>query len=940
MSSNRPRAFTVLKVLFVTILVIHGNYGKSQHNQLIQQDSTFIVGTLPNGFTYILKRMPSTTVEIRLAVKVGNGHNPKGQGGIAHLVEHLALWGSKDYPNGLIKELENHGLTAGVHFNASTGFDNTTYYLSLPRKDSLILDLTLSLLKGVCSDLTFEPHAVTSELGAVQAEGMDGSSRLAQQREIEVVETNSWFLAKHFNKARWNEVATLKRSDLVEFYNSYYNPASEAIVIVGDIELLPLKSKLENLFSSVPPKSIKQVSHDSLKVTLFGQDHVNVFFRDNILRAEVTFYNKQKLKKDISKEEELTMHVVNHIYSYATDEQMKPMERRYFPILRSFNSSFVQQEFYPPLSISSLTTRFIVDSLSQLKSAIQSATRELNRIAKNGLSESQVQNLRVRVLKDIDQSILTPTQAAVILSDSYISDTAITDPIEIQQKKRKILLSLTTAQINSVIESWIKKTDLGIAIEMPSKWRKSSPPTSAILSWVEEAKMRPLSSPKEALHYSNQMMSRQDMKALKPKPYKIYTYQGLDLVKMTLANGIEVYVKKIRRQGASGGVINLSFFGPEGSNNFSEPDRTMAKYAPEIVNESGYAGKDKFELQELHHKHGITLDPYITDHEHGLSATSNEDSFDLLMQSIYKCVTTPNYNEEAFLSWKIKKNRITKHPRQSGDYEIWDSLRYGARVFLNEDEATINKIDLNAALNIYRQIFCQTGKLKVIITADKLESALVITNKYLSSLKSCASFLPSEHIKPSNYVKKYDKGPKIYTIIKGKKDGSAFVGISMYGEENSNPLNPYKLMVVQDIIETTLFQRLREKEGAVYGVNVDVRTEQKQGNRLSISISYRCDSTKTHQLLRSVIEELRSLAFARLSVDLLQRSKSQTLGKIRSTLTQNIFWINYLTSHLRTEDDINEILNYNKLVTETTIEDVKKLITLALIDSYSEVIVL
>ena len=50
------------------------------------------------------------------------------QRGLAHLLEHVAFNGSKNFPKNSIDEYFNSiGLNLGSHFNAFTGFDTTSY---------------------------------------------------------------------------------------------------------------------------------------------------------------------------------------------------------------------------------------------------------------------------------------------------------------------------------------------------------------------------------------------------------------------------------------------------------------------------------------------------------------------------------------------------------------------------------------------------------------------------------------------------------------------------------------------------------------------------------------------------------------------------------------------------------------------------------------------
>ena len=101
-------------------------------------EKSLIKGKLDNGFEYTIKKnkKPINKISLRLLVKVGSLEEDEDQKGVAHLVEHMAFNGSKNFKgNDLIKFLESVGVEFGTHLNASTGTEKTTYTLEIPLKN-------------------------------------------------------------------------------------------------------------------------------------------------------------------------------------------------------------------------------------------------------------------------------------------------------------------------------------------------------------------------------------------------------------------------------------------------------------------------------------------------------------------------------------------------------------------------------------------------------------------------------------------------------------------------------------------------------------------------------------------------------------------------------------------------------------------------------------
>ncbi len=93
------------------------------------------MGTLPNGLQYYIRpnKQPLNRAELRLVVRAGSVLEEDDQQGLAHFLEHMAFNGTKNFPEEeVVKFLQSTGMRFGADVNASTGFDETTYMLTVP----------------------------------------------------------------------------------------------------------------------------------------------------------------------------------------------------------------------------------------------------------------------------------------------------------------------------------------------------------------------------------------------------------------------------------------------------------------------------------------------------------------------------------------------------------------------------------------------------------------------------------------------------------------------------------------------------------------------------------------------------------------------------------------------------------------------------------------
>ena len=87
---------------------------------------------LANGLQVLLyPDESSSTVSINVTYKVGSRHESYGETGMAHLLEHMNFKGTPTHPK-IMDELSSRGGRA----NATTAYDRTNYFETLPATDS------------------------------------------------------------------------------------------------------------------------------------------------------------------------------------------------------------------------------------------------------------------------------------------------------------------------------------------------------------------------------------------------------------------------------------------------------------------------------------------------------------------------------------------------------------------------------------------------------------------------------------------------------------------------------------------------------------------------------------------------------------------------------------------------------------------------------------
>lgn len=220
-------------------------------------DPDYTFGRLDNGMRYVIRRnaTPEGTALVRMRIASGSLEETDSERGLSHFLEHMAFNGSTNIAEGeMVKLLEREGLAFGADTNASTGFENITYMLNLPRNDAVLLDTALMLMRETASELTIAPDAVERERGVILAERRDRAG--FQERNYEDYTAFIAPGARYAERLPIGTGAVLENAaadQLRALYQRTYTPANTVVVVVGDYAVADVEAAIRARFADWRP---------------------------------------------------------------------------------------------------------------------------------------------------------------------------------------------------------------------------------------------------------------------------------------------------------------------------------------------------------------------------------------------------------------------------------------------------------------------------------------------------------------------------------------------------------------------------------------------------------------------------------------------------------------------------------------------------------------
>ena len=246
----------IFAAILLTLVAYSTNVMKAQQMPDLPVDEAVRIGKLDNGLTYYIRHndYPEHKANFFIAQRVGSMQEEDNQRGLAHFLEHMAFNGSEHFAgNGIIDYTRTLGLEFGVDLNAMTSFNHTIYLVSnVPSTRQEALDSCLLILKDWSHGLLLEDEEIDKERGVIHQEWRTRSyEKRLLGNELPVMYPDS----KHGQRmiiGLMDVIDNFPYQALRDYYDKWYRPDNQALVIVGDVDVDYTESKIREMFKDIP----------------------------------------------------------------------------------------------------------------------------------------------------------------------------------------------------------------------------------------------------------------------------------------------------------------------------------------------------------------------------------------------------------------------------------------------------------------------------------------------------------------------------------------------------------------------------------------------------------------------------------------------------------------------------------------------------------------
>jgi zinc protease len=892
------------------------------NKQLYLIDPNVRVGKLSNGLTYYIRHnaLPEKRAFFYIAQKVGAIQEEPQQRGLAHFLEHMCFNGTKHFPgNSLIQCLERYGVKFGENLNAYTAIDETVYNIdNVPTTNESALDSCLLILHDWSNDLTLDPKEIDKERGVIHEEWRmrNSAKQRIQEAMMPVIMAGSKY-ADSMPIGSMDVVMNFKPQVLRDYYEKWYRPDLQGIVIVGDIDVNKMEAKIKKVFSDIPaqPNAAKRqyytVPDNQDPIVFIGKDKemtsvtANFFFKHpGVPDSEKT--NMEYLRKDYM------ISMLGTMLNARFGEMMHQANPPFTGASVGYGNFFVAKT-------KDAFTAAVGCRETDIKLGIEAMLREVFRAKEFGFTQSEYNRARVNMLRGYESAYNErDKQKSNGFVNEYVRNFLDNEPATSIEDEYKIYKQMAPSipldSINAMMASMVTDNNMVIAFQAPEKEGLKLPTKEELLSMFADVKAEKLTP------YVDKVA---DTKLMDTKPVAgtiVSTKQNPEFgtTEMMLSNGAKVVIKKTDFKKDQISMIGIS---KGGSSLFPNDDLIDIKNLG-VASLGGLGKFNTVDLKKVLTGKVASASANISQNMESVNASCSPKDLETMMQLVYLTFTAPRKDEATFNSYKMILKSSLKNQELKPETTLKDSLMKA--VYMDEPRATmrmkenmVDKINYDKILEMYKDRFKDASDFTFFFVGNvDMDQLKPMLEQYIASL-------PATHQK-EDFKRMMYKREGIYTnnFVKEEATPKSTIIMLYSGKSKLTLRNNIISNVLGQVLDMVYTKTIREDAGAAYSVSCECGIEPFPKTLASLEISFPTDPAKKDLAMKLAKEGLENLIKNGPDQKDLDKVIEYKLKSHAETIKENSYWMSILTGNWLYGIDFSK--DYEKILKSITAKDIQK----------------
>ena len=810
------RLFTALLLMLMLFSV---NVMMAQQMEL-SIDEAVRIGKLDCGLTYYIRHnnYPEQRANFYIAQRVGAMQEEDNQNGLAHFLEHMAFNGSEHF-HGEGHRIDDYLDSKGYN-NAYTNFTETVYIINdIPTTSQGTIDSCMLILKDWSHGLLLTDEEIDKERGVIHEEwrlGRDAGERM-RNRQLENLFRGSKY-AKRDVIGSMDVVDNFPYQVLRDYYDKWYRPDNQALVIVGDIDVDYIEAKIKELFKDVPAPGPDAAVVETYPVPDNDEPIVVI---DKDIEQQLSYVGLMFKHDIIEKEQKNDVSYV--VINYMKSMMSTMLNQRFEEKAQDSDCPFIQARAYDTSYLGANTkdafSLTVIPKEGMIEAATQEGMLEALRAAQYGFTATEYARAQEEYMSRLERQY---NERDKVHNDyytqkcyrHYLDNEPLMSIEENYELMKMIVPNIPVEAINQLLPQLIRTDGKNLVVLNFNQEKEGAVyPTKdglmAAITAAERAEITP--------YVDN--VKQEPLIANLPKKGKIVkeSYnETLGYKDLELSNGVHVLLKPTDFKQDE---IFMMAQQRGGSSLYGEKDWANCQLFEGVIEYSGLGGFNNMELKKALAGKRVNISQRMHEDMDYITGSSNVKDLETLFQLIYLQFTDVTKDEKNYNSLLNILDISLKNKDLDPDNVFNDTLNYvtnnynwRSKPFTVEDIQNLNydrilEIGKERTANAANYIFEFIGSFDEATIRPLIE-------QYIASL-------PAQKGKKSNWVNisDYPKGQTIKHFTHKMETPKTNINISWFNTDMPYTLeNSIRANLLGRILSKIFYDKIREDVGAAYSV--------------------------------------------------------------------------------------------------------------------------
>jgi zinc protease len=613
-------------------------------------------GVLANGLRY---RIDQTRVEpgravIRFIVKAGHFEQDTDQVEVAHWLEHVLASNYSREGKRVTSAQYVERWNGAIEPGAITLSDHTAYYY---RVSADLVPEALDMARQIASGAPFTCNEVDVERSSVSAEARNSGEEHTKAIEAISKATGlSW--AYPGLETTLHSLATTSCDKLQRFYADWYRPDLEMLVIAGDVDPAMVEAQLRERFADIKratnprPRPVRKADlPDVIHVSAVGVPVLWTVFGPPPQPVSSTATLRDRLV------DKMVVELLNRRGERLGEHYASPTITVYFELARAPST----WSWYGTGQAGLTAT--IMPREGRYRDAATVGYDLIGQAARFGFTQAELDaaiagDRLAKALPNRVDLISYYQQMGLVAGDTVIPTSEDKDKIDAMTRQ------ITLAEVNAAARQWLKFDDRKAIFVTPPDSEFGSLDAKSIRSWMQSGWNKAKAADPQWAKISE--VPQLDATWAEPTVMSVaFSDTGSGTQTAWLNNKIAVALKPLPD---AKGKIRIVAQNDRGFRIYTGGDRRAARFATDIMANTGLAGLDKFELARLLKDRGVTVSLQSEYDRTRLTVNGSSEQSEFMLQLVNLYFSKPKISPAALEEYKeTLRNR-------SKDYIGFDSL--------------------------------------------------------------------------------------------------------------------------------------------------------------------------------------------------------------------------------------------------------------------------